>query len=76
MALLALAAAPAGAQSGLAQGPGGPILVVVDPGDPFGDYYSEILRAEGLNEFAAVSTSSLTPRRWPATTSSCSRRRR
>jgi hypothetical protein len=59
VALLALAATPAGAQSGLAQGPGGPILVVVDPGDPFGDYYSEILRAEGLNEFAAVSASSL-----------------
>jgi hypothetical protein len=58
-ALLALAATPAGAQSGLAQGPGGPILVVVDPGDPFGDYYSEILRAEGLNEFASVSASSL-----------------
>ena len=33
--------------------------MVVDPGDPFGDYYSEILRAEGLNEFASVSASSL-----------------
>src|SRR4051794_35204326 len=54
-----LAAGVARAQSPLAQGPGGPILVVVDPGDPFGDYYSEILRAEGLNEFAVVNASSL-----------------
>jgi hypothetical protein len=58
-ALLALGASPAGAQSPLAQGPGGPILTVVNPADPFGDYYSEILRAEGLNEFAAVNASSL-----------------
>ena len=56
-----LAAPPARAQSALAQGPGGPILVVVDPGDPFGDYVSEILRAEGLNEFATTSTPSLSP---------------
>ena len=27
-----------------------PILVVADPADPFGRYYAEILRAEGLNE--------------------------
>jgi hypothetical protein len=33
------------------QGPGGPILVVTDPGDPFGRYYAEILAAEGLNAF-------------------------
>ena len=32
-------------------GPGGPIQVITDPGDPFGRYYAEILRAEGLNEF-------------------------
>jgi hypothetical protein len=48
----------AGAQSP-ADGPGGPILVVVDPGDPFGTYYAEILRAEGLNEFAVTSKASL-----------------
>src|SRR5262249_29496741 len=36
------------------QGPGGPILVVTDPSNPFGTYYAEILRAEGLNEFAAA----------------------
>jgi hypothetical protein len=33
------------------QGPGGPILVAVDPRDPFGRYYAEILTAEGLNAF-------------------------
>ena len=33
------------------QGPGGPILVVSDPADPFGRYYAEILTAEGLNAF-------------------------
>ena len=34
-----------------AMGPGGPIQVITDPADPFGRYYAEILRAEGLNEF-------------------------
>jgi hypothetical protein len=48
----------AGAQSP-ADGPGGPILVVVDAGDAFGTYYAEILRAEGLNEFAVTSKASL-----------------
>ena len=33
------------------QGPGGPILVIADPADPFGRYYAEILTAEGLNAF-------------------------
>ncbi len=33
------------------EGPGGPILVVSGASDPFGRYYAEILRAEGLNEF-------------------------
>jgi hypothetical protein len=33
------------------QGPGGPILVMTDPADPFGRYYAEILAAEGLNAF-------------------------
>jgi hypothetical protein len=42
------------------QGPGGPILVVTDPGDPFGAYYAEILTAEGLNEFAVTDVSQLT----------------
>jgi hypothetical protein len=33
------------------QGPGGPILVISNPGDPFSRYYAEILTAEGLNAF-------------------------
>ena len=33
------------------QGPGGPILVISDPSDPFDRYYAEILTAEGLNAF-------------------------
>ena len=39
--------------------PGGPVLVVTDPADPFGQYYGEILRAEGLNEFAIANVGSL-----------------
>ena len=60
VALAALAwTSAAGAQSKPEQGPGGPILVVTDPADPFGTYYAEILRAEGLNEFAVTSEASL-----------------
>jgi hypothetical protein len=33
------------------QGPGGPILVISNPADPFSRYYAEILTAEGLNAF-------------------------
>jgi hypothetical protein len=59
-ALLAacLCPGPAHAQSP-GEGPGGPILVAVDPSDPFGRYYAEILRAEGLNEFAVADAGSL-----------------
>src|SRR5690348_7042668 len=45
------------------QGPGGPILVVVNPADPFGRYYAEILRAEGLDEFTVADIGSVTPAR-------------
>jgi len=58
MGAMSLWASGAGAQSP-AQGPGGPILVVTDPGDPFGTYYAEILRAEGLNEFAVTANGNL-----------------
>jgi hypothetical protein len=44
--------APGASAQSPAAGPGGPILVVTDPADHFGDYYAEILRSEGLNEFA------------------------
>ena len=36
------------------EGPGGPIAVITDPGDQFGRYYGEILRAEGLNSFDVI----------------------
>ena len=39
--------------------PGGPVLVVTDPADQFGQYYGEILRAEGLNEFAIANVGTL-----------------
>jgi hypothetical protein len=65
--LLALAAtsfyAPgARAQSAPGEGPGGPILVVVNDADvanQFGRYYAEMLRAEGLNEFAVANVGAL-----------------
>jgi hypothetical protein len=38
-------------------GPGGPILVISASGDPFGRYYGEILRAEGLNAFTVTDLS-------------------
>jgi hypothetical protein len=41
------------------QGPGGPILVVANGGDPFGRYYAEILQAEGLDEYAVTDVSAL-----------------
>jgi hypothetical protein len=34
-----------------AEGPGGPVQVITNPGDKFSSYYAEILRAEGLNSF-------------------------
>ena len=53
----AFGAPGAGAQSTPGQGPGGPVLVVTgpdlaNPAQDFGSYYAEILKAEGLNEFA------------------------
>jgi hypothetical protein len=53
--------APAGTATAFppGQGPGGPILVVADPGDPFGRYYAEILTAEGLNAFDVRDTGQL-----------------
>jgi hypothetical protein len=33
------------------EGPGGPVLVISRAADPFGRYYAEILRCEGLNAF-------------------------
>ena len=44
----------------LGSGPGGPVLVVTSGADPFGEYYAEILRAEGLNEFSTADIGSVT----------------
>lgn len=41
------------------EGPGGPILVISSVANPFSRYAVEILRAEGLNEFAASDISSV-----------------
>ncbi|MET0771309.1 MAG: hypothetical protein ABW081_15475, partial [Solirubrobacteraceae bacterium] len=65
-ALAALACAAVGAPAAAAQTPpgdgaGGPILVVTDPGDPFGRYYAEILRAEGLTAFDVSDLAAVTP---------------
>ena len=38
----------------LDSGPGGPILVILDPNRPFGSYLCEILRNEGLNAFRSI----------------------
>ena len=40
-------------------GPGGPILVISSASGPFSRYYAEILRAEGLNDFAIRDLSSV-----------------
>jgi hypothetical protein len=57
--LWALAATTRPAPRAPAPGPGGPVLVVTDRADAFGGYYAEILRAEGLNEFAVTDTTGL-----------------
>ncbi|OLD17181.1 MAG: hypothetical protein AUJ01_09500 [Acidobacteria bacterium 13_1_40CM_3_65_5] len=41
-------------------GPGGPILIVSSTSNPYSRYYAEILRAEGLNEFAVRDLSTVT----------------
>ncbi|PKH44211.1 Ig-like domain-containing protein [Nocardioides alpinus] len=44
---------------GIEDGPGGPIAVVTSAGNASSSYLSEILRAEGLNEFANMRVSTL-----------------
>ncbi|HEX7483641.1 MAG TPA: DUF4082 domain-containing protein [Candidatus Saccharimonadales bacterium] len=41
------------------QGIGGPVLIVTAPGDTYGKYYAEILRAEGISYFTVKDTSEL-----------------
>ncbi|HEY6503025.1 MAG TPA: hypothetical protein VIZ28_03535, partial [Chitinophagaceae bacterium] len=42
------------------EGPGGPVLVISSTANPFSRYTVEILRAEGLNYFAAADISAIT----------------
>jgi hypothetical protein len=58
-AAMSVGAPQAAAQADPGQGPGGPILVVVGGDNPFGRYYAEILRAEGLNEFTLAGPDAL-----------------
>jgi len=57
--LLGLMSPPARALSNPNAGPGGPILVLTSASAPYSTYYAEILRAEGLNEFAMADIGSL-----------------
>ncbi len=59
--VVALAAGALWAPAAAAQGPGSPVLVVTNSSDRFSDYYAEILRAEGLNEFATADVGALSP---------------
>jgi hypothetical protein len=43
----------------LGEGPGGPILIIASASNPFSRYYTEILRAEGLNSFAVSDISAV-----------------
>ncbi len=52
--------APKGARAVLNPPPGGPILVITSPTSTFGPFYGEILRNEGLNEFAMADIGSVT----------------
>jgi hypothetical protein len=60
MGAIAVAAfAPRWAGAVLNPPPGGPILVVTSPQSTFGPYYTEILRNEGLNQFAVADIGSV-----------------
>lgn len=50
---------PAFSQPNPNQGPGGPILVLTTGSNPFPTFTAEILRTEGLNEFATADISTL-----------------
>lgn len=63
MLLLALAGSERCTSAALSdpnQGPGGPILVITSPSSTYGKYYAEILRTEGLNEFAVADIGTVT----------------
>ncbi len=50
---------PGVVDTGPAQGPGGPILVISNSSNPFTQYYAEILRTEGLNAFYVMDSSQI-----------------
>lgn len=58
-AIAIAALAPKGAGAVLNPPPGGPILVITSPTSTFGSFYGEILRNEGLNEFAMADIGSV-----------------
>ena len=60
LALTGFERCPAAAPADPNQGPGGPILVITSPSSTFGKYYAEILRTEGLNEFAVADIGTVT----------------
>lgn len=45
--------------SALGTGPGGPVLLITSPENGFSQYYGEILRTEGFNEFASIDVSQI-----------------
>jgi hypothetical protein len=49
----------AGTSVDLNQGAGGPVLIVTAPNDPYGKYYAEILRTEGIPYFDVADTMQL-----------------
>jgi hypothetical protein len=59
IATLVLIVAAAPARAAIEAPPGGPILVVTSSGDRFGQYYTEILRNEGFNDFDVADVSQL-----------------
>jgi hypothetical protein len=58
-AIAIAALVPKGAGAVLNPPPGGPILVITSPTSTFGSFYGEILRNEGLNEFAMADIGSV-----------------
>ena len=57
--LLSLVWASRSPGAGPADGPGGPVLVVVSSASPFSTYHAEILRTEGFNAFSVADVSTL-----------------
>ena len=45
--------------AGVDEGPGGPVLLITSASNAFSRYYTEILRAEGLNHFSVADIASV-----------------